>query len=165
MSDEAVHILKFAVVGTVGFLVNTTGLFVGVRIGLRPSLAGPVGAELAILSNFLLNNFWTFSDRRITSWDQVPGKFLTFNVLSFGSVIIQFLFLRVGEAILGLKTFKEPFLKIAWIRKLPLVGFVTKLPVLGRLANKFSAYFVFYMAGIGVGLAVNYIIYSRIIWR
>jgi len=151
MPDTITHFLKFVVVGTIGFIINTTGLLVGVRFGMRPSLAGPAGAEAAIISNFILNNFWTFSDRSITSWTQIPGKFLAFNVLSLGSVIIQFIFLRVGEAIFGLEGFKKPILK--------------NLPISEKITDKISAYMIFYVAGVGVGLIVNYVIYSQIIWK
>ena len=95
------HFLKFLVVGTWGFIVNTVVLIFGVRLGLTPSIAGPLGAEFAIISNFLLNNFWTFSDQKITSWSVLPGKFITFNILSLGSTLIQFIFLKVGEMIFG----------------------------------------------------------------
>ncbi|MCL4390468.1 MAG: GtrA family protein [Patescibacteria group bacterium] len=144
MSDTIIRFLKFAVVGTIGFIVNTTGLLVGVRIGIRPSLAGPAGAEFAIISNFILNNIWTFSDRSLALSD-IPGKFAAFNVLSLGSVVIQFLFLRIGEMIFGLEEFKKPF---------------PNLPF-----QKISPYMFFYVAGVGVGLIVNYVIYSQIIWK
>lgn len=142
--------LKFLIVGTIGFIINTTGLVVGVRFGLKPSIAGPAGAELAIISNFILNNFFTFSDRSL-SITAVPAKFIQFNVLSFGSVIIQFLFLKTGEAIFGMKRFKEPVFK--------------NFSIFPKLANKFSLYLVFYCSGVGVGLIVNYFIYSQIIWK
>lgn len=151
--------LKFLVVGTIGFIINTTVLIFGVRTGLKPSVAGPMGAELAIISNFILNNFFTFSDRSL-SITAVPAKFIQFNILSFGSVLIQFIFLRTGETIFGLAKFKKPILD-----SLPVFNWVKKLPLIGKLSNKFTAYFVFYCSGVGVGLVVNYIIYSQIIWR
>jgi len=148
---------KFLVVGTLGFLINTVVLVFGVRIGMMPSLSGPLGAELAIISNFILNNFWTFSDKTITSWNVIPGKFIQFNVLSFGSVIIQFAFLKTGERIFGLERFKEPLLEMV-----PALG---NLPLIQKLTQKLSVYMIFYMMGVGVGLVVNYIIYSQIIWK
>lgn len=147
------NFLKFLVVGGLGFIINTVVLISGVKLGFKPSLSGPVGAELAIISNFLLNNFWTFSDRTITSWNVLPGKFLQFNFLSLGSVAIQFAFLKIGEKILGLENFKKPVLE--------LLGFSFLKP----LTDKFSAYMIFYMMGVGVGLVVNFIIYSTVIWK
>jgi len=155
------HFLKFLVVGTMGFIINTVVLVFGVRFGLRPSIASPLGSEIAILSNFLWNNFWAFSDKKITSPQELLVKFIQFNVLSFGSVIIQFVFLRVGEMIFGMKTFKEPFVDLKIFAIVPFSKMIRKI----SLARKFSLYFIFYMAGVGVGLVVNFFIYSLIIWR
>lgn len=152
------HFLKFLVVGSIGFIINTTILVFGVRSGFRPSIAGPLGAEIAIVSNFLLNNFWTFSDKTITSWDVLPGKFITFNILSLSSVIIQFVFLKTGEKIFGLADFKKPVTDVLHLQK-----FVPGILV--KLNKKLTTYMVFYMAGVGVGLVVNFIIYSQIIWK
>lgn len=164
MSAEISHFLKFLVVGTIGFVINTLGLIFGVRVGLRPSVAGPLGAEAAIISNFILNNFWTFSDRTLPA-SQIPGKFIAFNVLSLGSVVIQFIFLRGGETIFGLEKFKKPILDNPVVARLPLVSRLKDFPPVARLSSKITAYLIFYLAGVGVGLIVNYIIYSQIIWK
>jgi len=152
------HFLKFLVVGTTGFIINTVLLLLGVKVGLKPSIAGPLGAEFAVISNFILNNFWTFSDKKITDYSVLPGKFIQFNILSFGSVVIQFSFLKIGERIFGLKKFKEPAIEADTFKPL---RFFKKLP----LVSKVSWYFIFYVAGVGIGLIVNYLIYSLIIWK
>lgn len=159
------HFLKFLVVGTIGFIINTLGLVLGVRVGLKPSIAGPIGAEFAIISNFILNNLWTFSDRAITSWEAIPMKFIQFNILSFGSVIIQFIFLKSGELIFGLEKFKEPIVVQLPLKDIQLVRALLKIPLVKKLADKVTAYLVFYVAGVGVGLVVNYFVYSQIIWK
>ncbi|MEK7565517.1 MAG: glycosyltransferase [Patescibacteria group bacterium] len=134
--QKSASFLKFCVVGGIGFFINTTGLLVGVHFGLTPANAGAIGAEAAILSNFILNNFWTFSDRKLTSFKEMLWKFLQFNLLSFGSVIIQYTCLKVGELIFGLARYKSS-----------------------------SWYMVFYVGGVGLGLIWNYIMYSKVIWR
>lgn len=153
------HFLKFLAVGGFGFIINTSILIFGVRLGLKPSLAGPLGAELAVVSNFVLNNFWTFSDRKITSWSVLPGKFLEFNLLAFGSVLIQFLFLKIGEKIFTVDKFKQPLLTAV-----PLFNFTPRLKKI-LMINKLSLYFVFYIAGVGVGLIWNYAVYTFVIWK
>ena len=157
--------LKFAVVGTIGFVVNTVGLVLGVRIGFRPSVAGPVGAEFAILSNFILNNIWTFSDRSLGSVEIIVPKFIQFNILSLGSVVIQFISLKIGELIFGLVKYKKPLIDTPWVRKFPGVSFALSFPIVEKFSQKISLYFLFYVFGVGVGLIVNYIIYNTIIWR
>ena len=52
--------LRFAAVGMLGVVVNL-GLFILlVRFGLSKYLASPISIEGSIISNFFLNNFWTF---------------------------------------------------------------------------------------------------------
>lgn len=160
------RIIKFAFVGAWGFVVNTTILVLGVRrFGLRPSIAAPIGAELAIISNFTLNNLWTFSDKSITTWDAIPIKFLQFNLFSLGATLIQFSFLRIGEAVFGLAKFKKPFIESPLFSKIPLIPEIIKIPILHRVARKFSLYLVVYLFAVGVGMVVNFFIYSQIIWR
>ena len=163
MSDLT-HIFRFAVVGAWGFILNTVVLIFGVRIGLRPSISGPLGAELAIISNFILNNLWTFSDRSITSLSDISIKFIEFNVVSLGSTIIQFVFLRIGEKMFGIQEFKQSFIETPFFNKLPLVSRITDLAIIHPFAQKFSAYMIVYMLAVGVGMIRNFIIYSKIIW-
>lgn len=169
MSNELTHIARFAVVGTIGFIINTLGLLLGVKMGIRPSIAGPLGAEVAIMSNFILNNFWTFSDRSITSLNVIPLKFIQFNLLSFAAVLIQFTFLRAGEVFAGgVAKFKQPLWKLSFLAPIArwgLIKLIFKLPFVGRIAEGFSAYLFVYMASVGVGMVVNYLIYSLIIWK
>jgi dolichol-phosphate mannosyltransferase len=143
---KSASFLKFLVVGGLGFVINTAVLVVGVNFGMVPANAGALGAEFAIISNFILNNLWTFNDRTINSWKTIPFKFFQFNFLSFGSAVIQFLFLKAGELIFGLDSYKGPIIDIPYV-------------------NFFSWYLLFYIAGVGVGLVWNYFMYSRVIWR
>ncbi|HWA52066.1 MAG TPA: glycosyltransferase [Patescibacteria group bacterium] len=92
--------LKFAVVGGIGFVIQTVvfevlGVFTKV---LSPSIATLLGGELAVISNFTLNNIWTFKS------DQVKGvkiiwKFIQFNLTSFIALGIQFVILKIGEGV------------------------------------------------------------------
>jgi dolichol-phosphate mannosyltransferase len=79
---------KFLVVGTIGFIINTVILELAVRFGLHPALGSAIGAEIAIISNFILNNNWTFNQHKIEGKRQI-FKFLQFNLTSLGAVIIQ----------------------------------------------------------------------------
>jgi putative flippase GtrA len=159
------HFLKFLVVGTLGFIINTVVLIFGVKIGLRPSLSGPIGAELAVISNFVLNNLWTFSDRKITDFSSLPFKFVQFNILSFGSVVIQFTFLKAGERLFGLEKFKSPI-----FNQKDKISFVPEslytLPVVSKhFYPRISWYLLFYVSGVAVGLVVNFLVYNFIIWK
>ncbi len=142
---ESASFFKFLVVGGIGFIINTAGLVVGVHFGLTPANAGAAGAELAIISNFILNNFWTFSDRKLVSWKVIPLKFIQFNVLSIGSVVIQYSSLKIGELIFGLSRYKSSIVDTPYLRI-------------------FTWYMLFYVIGVGLGLIWNYTMYSRVIW-
>ena len=96
---------KFLVVGTLGFTINTVVLEVMVHLGFQPTIGSIVGAELAIVSNFLLNNVWTFRNRKIEGVAQV-GKFLQFNGTSLGALIIQAAAIFLGTNTLGVSSYR-----------------------------------------------------------
>lgn len=111
--------LKFGTVGFIGFLVNWGGIevfrkfavtrnlanyfsFLKDRSALnvlaeRSSWAAAMGAELAIISNFTLNNIWTFKEKKITAISKLVVSFLKFNFASVGAIVIQFA--AVGGAV------------------------------------------------------------------
>ena len=87
--DRSRRFLKFATVGFIGYLVNALGLEIFYRLGLSPGPAAALGAEMAIISNFTLNNLWTFAEKKITGLGRILWKFFQFNLTSLGAIIIQ----------------------------------------------------------------------------
>jgi dolichol-phosphate mannosyltransferase len=142
------RLFKFAVVGLVGASVQflTLAMF---RNFFYYTLAYFLSAEMAVTSNFILSNIWTFSDRKL-KMAQVPLKFLTFNVASFGSVGIQTVLAEVGSRTIGTDVFlfNVPFSKL----------------VLGN-PFVFDTGFLFMIVGILVGMVWNYLAYTRVIWK
>ena len=56
--------MKFAVVGGSGVIVNMGCLFAITRYGeMDIKFASPIAIEISILTNFFLNNLWTFRKR------------------------------------------------------------------------------------------------------
>lgn len=98
---KTIQFLKFAVVGFIGYLVNAIGLEIFYRAGLSPGPATAVATELAIINNFILNNIWTFAEKKIVSWRRLPYKFGEFNLTSLGALVIQTIVVWIGTAILG----------------------------------------------------------------
>ncbi|MFC1646908.1 glycosyltransferase [Patescibacteria group bacterium] len=96
---------KFLVVGTIGFIINTFLLEVFVSLGFHPSLSTAIGAECAIVSNFILNNYWTFSSHQISGIRQIV-KFLQFNTTSLGALIIQAVSVWIGTYYMGVSTYR-----------------------------------------------------------
>ncbi len=95
---------KFCVVGSVGFTINTLLLLLGVRMGAHPSISAAIGAECAIISNFMLNNAWTFRKRKISGTKKIL-KFLQFNATSVGAIVIQSSTIWIGTKFFGLSVY------------------------------------------------------------
>jgi dolichol-phosphate mannosyltransferase len=109
--------IKFGIVGFTGFLVNAVGIEVFRRLAITSILAevseplhgtilnvmttpsswaAALGAELSIISNYVLNNYWTFAEKKAVNLASFVSKFLQFNFTSLGAIIIQFAV--IGEA-------------------------------------------------------------------
>src|SRR4029450_7671480 len=79
--------LCFGLVGLSGFGVNTAVLLAlvqGLRLPVLP--ASVLATEVAILSNFMLNDRWTF--RAATGCHSFGQRLLRFNGLAFGGMAI-----------------------------------------------------------------------------
>ena len=63
-SKKLQEFIKFAIVGGSGVLVNMGLLFILTRfLSVRLEIASLIAIEVSILSNFTLNNLWTFKKR------------------------------------------------------------------------------------------------------
>jgi dolichol-phosphate mannosyltransferase len=86
------RITRFGIVGMSGVLVNTAILWLLVRnVGLAAPLASVLATEAAILSNFALNDRWTFRDG--SRQGSLAGRLLRFNIVSLGGLVITVAFL------------------------------------------------------------------------
>lgn len=81
--------IKFGIVGGTGFVVNYIGLELLKRAGLSTYFATLLATEVAIISNFIFNNIWTFKDKIITKIGDVIPQFIKFNFASLFAVIVQ----------------------------------------------------------------------------
>jgi dolichol-phosphate mannosyltransferase len=144
------RIFKFLMVGGLGTLVQlvTLQLF---RAFLPDfswlfitsfTLATFLSIEIAILSNFALNNLWTFADRKITL-AQAPLKFLQFNITSAGSILIQLLVATIGEKVWG----------------------IFDLFIIPIINMNFDTGTLYVMIGILLGLFWNFFAYNAFIWK
>lgn len=88
-NPKIIRFVKFGIVGFVGFLVNYLGLELLKRLGLSTYFATLFATEMAIISNFVFNNVWTFKDKAITKISDVIPQFIKFNVSSLFAVIVQ----------------------------------------------------------------------------
>jgi dolichol-phosphate mannosyltransferase len=92
-SGELTRFLKFAVVGGSGVIVNEGTRFLLTRYGglaaPRDWIAENIGIELSILTNFLLNNYFTFSDLRTPGARGFFTRLIKFNLVSLFGAGIQ----------------------------------------------------------------------------
>jgi dolichol-phosphate mannosyltransferase len=73
-------------------------LFNLLRNVLGPTIANAIAIECAIINNFILNNIYTFNDRKLElsiSWSLLTNL-IKFNMYSMLSLIIQLIIVYVG---------------------------------------------------------------------
>ena len=80
--------LKFAVVGALGVAVNLVSFTLLLKMGLNKFIASPIAIEISIITNFLCNNFWTFSKRDMN--DRIHIRGLKFNIVSFVALAVSY---------------------------------------------------------------------------
>jgi dolichol-phosphate mannosyltransferase len=149
---EIMHsrIFKFAFVGGVGAMVQlvSANLYAGVMdqsikiASLVLSLPDFLAIESAVISNFIFNNIWTFSDKKLKPAQYLP-KFIQFNLASFGSIAIQTLVIGLGLGVFGVK-------------------YLFTLPLISIAINSRTVYHV---TGIMIGMFWNFFAYTKFIWR
>lgn len=98
--DTTKRFIKFGTVGFIGFLINAFFLNLFSKFMSAP-LPWTLSAEVSIVSNFILNNSWTFKKQKISGSSNVVKKFFQFNLSSVGAIIIQSIFGTLAEFIFG----------------------------------------------------------------
>lgn len=79
--------LKFCTVGASGVLVNLGAMAILLYLGLRSSYASAWAIEISIISNFAVNELWTFRDQR--GEGTVGGRAARFQLVSLVGALIQ----------------------------------------------------------------------------
>ena len=108
--------IKFGVVGASGVLVNM-GIFalfaeivlVGQEDATRHVLAGTMGVIVSILTNFLLNDAWTWRDRRRVGLRPFLGRMGKYYVVAGIAGLVQVGVLYVLSGPLGLNAYLSNF--------------------------------------------------------
>lgn len=91
--------VKFNVVGLSGVAVNEGILLLLQAAGFYITIASAVAIEVSILTNFLLNDLWTFRDRR-------TGHFIVrlvkFNILMLLGLVVNLAIVYLGTTNFGI---------------------------------------------------------------
>jgi dolichol-phosphate mannosyltransferase len=80
--------IKFAIVGTMGVVVNLGSFTLLLAMGINKFLASPIAIEISIVSNFMFNNYWTFRWRKTK--DRIYIKGLKFNAISLVALGVSY---------------------------------------------------------------------------
>lgn len=80
--------IKFAVVGLSGVAVNLLAFTALLELGVGKYISSPVAIEVSIVTNFLLNNYWTFKQRNTRERTRIKG--LKFNIVSILTLAISY---------------------------------------------------------------------------
>lgn len=92
------HFIKFNVVGLIGVLVNEGLLLLLTYRGFYYIYASVIAIEVSIISNFILNDYWTFHDRR---HGHIVARLLKFNGLMIIGLLVNLGLLYAGTTYLG----------------------------------------------------------------
>jgi dolichol-phosphate mannosyltransferase len=110
---KAKTLIKFGVVGFTGTLID----FIIYKLliwnfGLPPATSKGFSTEVAILSNFTLNNMWTFRHRNTST--NIFQKFFTFQLVSLGGLAIAVGIVKVLDVLFGHGFVDLGFRKLAY---------------------------------------------------
>ncbi|PIZ04656.1 MAG: glycosyltransferase family 2 protein [Gammaproteobacteria bacterium CG_4_10_14_0_8_um_filter_38_16] len=126
--------LKVCLVGGIGITIQLM-FFNLLRHFIHPAFANIISVEIAIISNFMINNFFTFSDKAFKKSHPIKTrikKFLQFNFFSLGSIAIQTSMIFLGGYFFGHAALKDN---------------------------------LYVLLGIGLGSILNYKIYHHVVWK
>ncbi len=110
------RLLRFGLVGFSGVFVDL-GVFYLLRnlLGLGLTRSAIFSAEVAIISNFLWNDLWTFGDvaRRQRGWRKRCKRLLKFNIICLAGLILNVLLVNLLFNVFGINEYIAKLIAIA----------------------------------------------------
>ncbi len=99
-----IRFLRFAIVGGSGVVVNMGILYILTEYaGLYYLLSSVIAIEVSIITNFLLNDIWTWGDKKHLTGSSFFIRMLKYNISSGAAAFVgNFLTLTVLTEIFGL---------------------------------------------------------------
>jgi dolichol-phosphate mannosyltransferase len=115
---QITRFIRFGVVGLSGVFVDMTFLYLlsdASTLALPLTRSKIIAAELAIINNFLWNDIWTFKDisKQQPSKRQKIKRFIKFNIVCLGGLILNVLLLNFFFNVFGLNRYLANLLAIA----------------------------------------------------
>ena len=99
--EESKRLIRFGIVGATGFIINYAFITLFRYLNFSETLTWLFATELAIVNNFIFNNLWTFSEKKISGIKDTLLKFVQFNVTSGGALVIQSVLGPLGVRMFG----------------------------------------------------------------
>jgi len=134
--------LKFAVVGSIGVAINLLMITLIVKLtNVRGWQASAVASLTANLSNYILNNYWTFSDRLHKGWGVAKGYFSYLLMTAVGLVVTT-----------------SAYVALTWS--------LSQISILGDLPRRFGSFTATFCQSLSVvfGIYLNYRFNKAITW-
>ena len=100
-SGEFHRFWKFVAVGGVGAILNLAVLYALTELGVFYLLAGVIGIEAGLLSNFFLNRSWTFRDRGTSGLRYTLTALYRDHAVRVVGVVINLLILYLLTSVFG----------------------------------------------------------------
>ncbi len=136
--------VKFVIVGFIGFFIDFGFAYTFInQLHFPKAASNALSAEIAIIFNFFLNNFWSFKYKKIKGGIfTYAKKLILFNIVSSGSVFIQW-----SGMTLALKFLGDSKISLASVANI----------------SSWIVYKVFIIAFLII--PYSYILYNKVIWR
>lgn len=97
---RAKTLIKFGVVGLTGTVIDFAFYkFFIWEFGVPPATSKGFSTEIAIISNFIFNNAWTFRHRKTST--SLFRKFITFQIVSLGGLLIAVGIVKLLDSMFG----------------------------------------------------------------
>jgi len=93
------NFIKFGIVGAIGIVVNEGLLLLFLSMSVQLLYASTAAIEISILSNFFMNDLWTFRDRRS---GRFSVRLVKFNILMLAGLVVNAAVLDIGTDYFGI---------------------------------------------------------------
>lgn len=125
LTRRAKTVVKFGLVGFIGTLVDFLFYKIFINLGgFAPATSKGISTEIAIINNFILNNYWTFKYRKTkTNFWQKLGIFnlVSLGGLVIGVLIVKFLHVTYGDGFVDLGFRKIAYNNFYFFATIPFV--------------------------------------------
>jgi dolichol-phosphate mannosyltransferase len=139
--DDRKRFIKFLFVGGTGFILQYMITYFMIIVGIEQFIATMIGGEAAIISNFCINNIWTFKDTKsVKEQGGFFDRLIKFNFASLASIGIQGLAAFIAVKFLG-----------------------ENVRIFGRSIHTSLA--ILFPTIILLVIPLNYLIYNKLIWK